>query len=474
MKRGMLSLLMALALAACTARPEATARPVGTAAPPSAQPSPQPAVTPLPALTASPPATIETASAAAAATQSATPAAAATPQPTPSAAAIDEMAAMLPDREGYRWRYSGFADYSAELTLRTIANAGDARVYTAEGSVDDMSGGESGADYSLRAVYTVSPGSLKQELKGAMAMDRALPSLELLRAPLRPGTKWRQSVPDSTGRVANLKCMITDVRQVDGRKTVFARYEADGSAYYEKREFTEGMGVTAYDKLFMHDAGREEIGYRLVSDEPRADMSGWDGWLPRLDYEYTYFGLAEYGHKGSLSRVAMDDTQFVYDFNGVYDDATGDTSRFTVRYYVDMLRGTVTEQVAANERGMPEVNSKLHNLVILKFPLGLRARWSHQATLDGQSVTVRAEVIEYDDVAGLVKVKYTAKDAPGYYANTYIEFRTFERGYGMTGFGNLLPGDIGITQAEAQYAEKLQDALNQHMFGYTMNKAMVR
>jgi hypothetical protein len=325
-----LSIASMLALAACAALPHPSPR--GTTAR-----TPTVSAQDTPAATVTPP-------------ESPAPVPSATPTvpavtPSPTAAAQNgnkELAALLPDKAGFEWQYTGFAEYAVTMKLTSVEKKEDARVYTAEGAVADMSGGEGQGDFSVRAVYTVSSGVLRQELTGAMAMDRTLPSLELIRAPLAKGAQWTQAVRDSTGRSVNLACTVTDIRQVNGRTVCFVYYKAEGSDYYEKREITEGMGVTAYDKLYMYDAGREEIGYRLYTPE-KADMAGWDQWLPRLDYEYAYFGLAEYGHKGSLSKVSASETEIIYEFNGSYDDATGDYSRFTVRYRVDLTRGTVTE-----------------------------------------------------------------------------------------------------------------------------------
>ena len=195
-------------------------------------------------------------------------------------------------------------------------------------------------------------------------------------------------------------------------------------------------------------------------------------WLPKLGKKYTFFGLAEYGHKGRLTQKQNAEKGAVYEYRGYYADGKGTAEIFVIRYYVDKERGTVTEKVISNQRGKAEVNSRLHNLVLLKFPLKVNAHWSQKAKLNGQSVTVRATITALDDKKGLVKVKYTATSAKGYYNNTYIEERTFEKGYGMTAFANLMPGRIGISKADSKDPKKLRDAIVQHMFGYTMNKTL--
>ena len=72
-------------------------------------------------------------------------------------------------------------------------------------------------------------------------------------------------------------------------------------------------------------------------------------------------------------------------------------------------------------------------------------------------------------MTGKMRVTYTVKGVPGYFQNTYIEERVFERGRGMVGFSNLMPGDIPISEADAKDSQKLKEALINHMFGYSLN-----
>lgn len=398
----------------------------------------------------------------------------AAPSLSPDTSAIDEIKALLPDKTGFQWQYFGFAEYAMTMGLKSIDQSNGLLSYSTEGKVADMSGGGTSGNYNVQVVYKAMPGVLMQELKGEKAMDNIYPNLELIRAPLKKGTTWIQAVRSSKGKNENLSCTITDVKDANGHKVYLITYQTQGSAYYEKREITEGTGITAFDRLYEFEDTNSLIGYRLYVPEMRANMTGWEQWLPKLGQQYTYFGLAEYGHKGTLTKLSAGQDEEIYEYNGVYADGSGRDDKFKLRYHVDMRRGTVTEQVVSNERGTKEVNSKLHNLVLLQFPVAKGNKWSHPAKLNGKAVTVQAVVTEYDEAKGIIKVRYTAKDAAGYYNNTYIENRTFEKGYGLTGFGNLLPGNIGISTADAKDPRKVEDALAQHMFGYSMNKTLVK
>lgn len=398
-----------------------------------------------------------------------------TPVPTATAsvqpAQANAVAALLPAQTGFLWQYFGFAEYAETLTLQSVGQAGNATLYRTTGKVEDMSGHDdpSGA-FAVSVVYAVEPGVLRQRLTGSKAMDSVAPDLELIRTPLEKGTQWEQSV-SINGKTVTLVCSIDSVKTVEGHKVYSVSYRQKGGSYYELRDITEGFGVTAFQRLYEYEGGSDLIGYWLNAQEPQANKDFYKAWLPPLGKQFTYFGLAEYGHKGALTLVSNNQKEERYTYNGIYADGRGDESKFVVDYRVDLVRGTVTEQVISNERGAAEVNSKLHNLVILKFPLAAGSLWSHKAKLNGKEVTVQAEVEQYDADNGIVKVRYTAMGAAGYYNNTYIEERTFQKGYGMTSFSNLLPGDIGIHSADAKDAAKLQDAIQQHSFGYTMNKS---
>lgn len=401
---------------------------------------------------------------------------AATASPAPSSASPDNSAltALLPAAAGFKWQYFGFAEYAMSMSLKSIDRTAGSAVYSAEGSVADMSGGAGKGDFSVKVVYTVSSGALRQKLQGVKALDSVYPELDLIRLPLQKGTAWKQDAAGSDGKKTALNCTITDVKAAGGRKVYSVTYKDASSDYVETREITEGLGVTSFSRLYKYDGGSDMIGYTLSSSDASSPAAGYKAWLPKLGVRYAVFGLAEYGHKGSLKMLSGDSGEDVYEYDGVYADGRGTEEKFVIRYHVDLARGTVTEQVISNGRGDAEVNSKLHNLVILKFPLSKGEQWSHQATLNGKKVTVRAVVADYDAAKGIVKVKYTASGAAGYYKNTYIETRTFEKGYGMTAFGNLMPGSIGISSTDAKDAKKLADALNQHMFGYSLNKTPVQ
>jgi len=374
------------------------------------------------------------------------------------------LAKLLPHEEGFQWHYFGFAEYGHEMTLSAITPGPDRITYDVTGRVYDLSDGESGNDFSLSVTYTVDAHSLVQEKTAPMMMD-SFDRMELIRLPLEEGSDWQQTVPDSSGEDVTLICTIEKVEEKPAGAVYTVLYQDTASEYYERREIQEDNGVIRFEKLYMSE-GEEPflIGYSMYTNAE--DVSGeLAPYLPVLGKDLHYFGLAEYGHAGKLTLDHENEREAVYIFDGVFQDGSGIDSPFQVRYRVDYERGTVTEEVVSNDRtGEKEINSKLHNPVILKLPIEEGAAWDEETTIDGKPYPYHAEITAFDPETGLTRVRYTARGVPGYHDDTYIEERTFAYSYGMTSFQNLMPGEITIQEGETK-----EQAIGNHMFGYSLN-----
>ncbi|MGI5878699.1 MAG: hypothetical protein ACOX7W_08840 [Christensenellales bacterium] len=403
--------------------------------------------------------------------------------------ALTELTALLPKQIGYVWMYEGFVEYSHEMKLDMIQTTSQAVCYRISGMVGDLSDGESKRDYSLSILYTVDPEKWIQQAQGEMLMDSDFPCLEIARAPLSEGKEWTQTVARADGQPVQLVCTVESVVDGgDGVRVYTIVYRQKGSPYYERRQIGLGRGVISFEKLYIPESGEAfTMGYHsYIQPQPEATPAPTPTlpaasreaeiapWLPPLDVELRFFGLAEYGHIGHFFREWAIDIEAVYRFNGVYNDGVGTSDKFSVRYFADYQRGTVTEQVLSNERtGKAEVNSLIHNLVALKFPLSEGQTWHWDAYVLGKRRGVEAKVIQLTD--SLVTVRYSVEGVKGYYENTYFEERTFEKGHGMTGFSMLMPGEPKLTAEEARDPTKVRDALlNQLMFGYSQDKEWTR
>jgi hypothetical protein len=306
-------------------------------------------------------------------------------------------------------------------------------------------------------------------------MDSEFKNLVLITTPLEKGASWTQKVINRDNVEVELECTITDVKD-DGLKSYVVRYEQKQGDYYEEREIREETGVTTVSMLFVSGGDRIDIGYSLYGD-----ASGYllereiKALLPPSMVEYRYFGLAEYAHKVTRGNTRVQPGQTIFEFNGVFEDGRGIPGDFKVRYVLDRNAFTITENVMENTREEEKkVNSILQGMVILKAPIKPGNSWNQQVELNDVSYTMNAVITsaQADEEAPhsvVYTVKYTVDGVPGYFNNRYIQERKFKTGRGMIAFSQLMPGDIGISGKELEDKQKVEQALANHMFGYSQD-----
>lgn len=252
------TLVMALIVTSCTGpvQPEETNNPPQPTETP--EPAQQPESTPEPEQPES--------------TPESTPEPAEEPTPTPASEPGARLQALLPDKEGYKWVYNGFAEYGHDAVLEKIERKEEQIVYSAKGEVFDMSDGESDRDFSLSVSFIVTSDSLIQEKKAEMMLD-LFDKMVLIQTPLKEGHSWTQTVKGSEGEDIVLECTIESVEDEDGAKVYTVSYQDKNGPYYEKRILKEGIGVVGYTRLYITEPEYEnyEITYWLYEE-----ASGYD------------------------------------------------------------------------------------------------------------------------------------------------------------------------------------------------------
>lgn len=380
---------------------------------------------------------------------------------------------MLPEQAGFVWNYDGSLESGHEMALVSVTPQDGAKVYTITGTVRDVSAGEAGPEWdpSIDITYTVDDTVWIQQKNAPNMLESQFDRIEILRVPLAVGERWEQFVEYDTGGTVSLICALESA-QKSGEQYVYAvRYEDKTTGYYERREITVGTGITAFERSTDDEEEMPStIGYWILTGEAPDRGASVADWLPPLGRTMRYAARTDYAHRGTLLLEQENEREAVYCFHGAYEQGNGTKDAFVVRYYYDKGRGTVTEKAVSNERtGEAEVNSKLHHLVVLRFPLRADSRWVHDTFLDGKRVSVVAEVVECDARAGRVRVRYTVEGAEGYYENKYIEERVFEVGRGLTGFTMRLPGAIPVGADAMVGPMQVQQAVSAHMFGYSLD-----
>lgn len=177
----------------------------------------------------------------------------------------------LPGNEGYTWSYWGFAEYGHRVSIDGIERISEGIVYRVSGMIEDVSDGESGADYSMGFKYIVTDNSLVMVQQSSRAMDNDFPRMELLRLPLEQGGSWVQTVTDWSGHELTLLCEIENLTE----NSVTVRYSDTEGPFYQLRELEKGTGVVTFEKLYLmpvpedeaelmyYNEGGFEMGYTL-------------------------------------------------------------------------------------------------------------------------------------------------------------------------------------------------------------------
>ncbi len=396
----------------------------------------------------------------------------------------EELKRLLPEGDGFRWVYSGFAEYGHTMELRSVISKDSGIYYLAEGNVYDPSGGEAPGDFSLRIEYEITGQALIMRKNSEKMMD-GFSELELIRLPLKEGTRWEQKAEHKSGKAYSLTCSIEKIENRPEGKVYSVLYKDKDSGFYEKRLIQENWGVVSFETVWESGEGPVTIGYDLYREASGYSAAlALKAFLPPLDKLLRYFGLAEYGHEGRLIKISEDRDKAVYQFNGTFQDGSGIPGDFKVQYHFDYREGTVREKVIENTRsGKNEVNSKLHDLIILRLPLEAGSSWQQEIVFDGKKTTMTAVIVSiayegqtfYRQMRSgppVVTVRYMVEDVPGYFENRYVEERRFKKGFGMISFSSLMEGDPPEIK-DLNDVYQVEQAIINHMFGYGLDRETV-
>lgn len=183
-------------------------------------------------------------------------------------ASSNELRSYFPEKTGFTWVYSGFAEYGHRMILDSITEVrskGDV-VHQISGMVEDMSGGESEQDFGFQLQYVFGGDEVVERIlhKGVVFPHR-IDGLVMLKAPLEKGQKW--SFESVNGNRVDAEITETGVDAEDRLDYCKVEYTApdpempDG-LYHETRVFKKGIGVVSFKSTIMPDI---EFSYTLTS-----------------------------------------------------------------------------------------------------------------------------------------------------------------------------------------------------------------
>jgi len=177
-----------------------------------------------------------------------------------------ELLKLLPD-EGFKWTYTGFAEYYHEMKLDSITVDGQRMIYRISGEVEDVSDGESSKDHGISLYYVVDHEKIVQKKQEETMMDSDFNELTLIKMPLEKGTSWEESLVDKVGKTRTITSTIIEVA-VDGGNTIYkVKYEEPKTDYYETREIAADYGVIAFTRSVSFDGDSYTMGYGLYGEQ---------------------------------------------------------------------------------------------------------------------------------------------------------------------------------------------------------------
>jgi len=386
-------------------------------------------------------------------------------------AAFEDLRAYLPAKEGFVWYYSGYAEYGHVVELKQLYQREDSIKMVLQGEIDDVSGETDPGELEVYLEYVVENGRWIQKRDAIRMMGPDFKELILLQYPLEVGNQWIQEVQTSLGESLTL---TTRIEKIDDAGAITVSYVDETSGYAQERIFSKGLGVIGAQ---MDQEGAEtpsKMGYALYREASGYPLErAIQAWLPPKDQLMLYYGLAEYAHRATLVDIEYFDGGRRYLVEGDFEyDGSGIPGTFRVSYEVDGVKGTVREIVLENTRaGEPILNSQFPNLLMLSLPLEAGATWTQKVSWDGSEALMRATITEMRIAENGHKQIYVRYEVPasGYYQDTYFETRVFEEGRGLIGFASLMPGPLPLEGKDLTDPVKVQQALDNHQFGYGQN-----
>ena len=138
-------------------------------------------------------------------------------------AANEELKKLLPEKEGFRWIYNGFAEYGHTMELERIQKQGSQTTYFVSGNVEDLSGASLPGIFPRIELRNKGWDSGSEE-KG---IDAGLYQQQYPVGQNTSGTRaqWKRTVTTKDRDELNLDCQITEVTEENRVKeyTVFMK-----------------------------------------------------------------------------------------------------------------------------------------------------------------------------------------------------------------------------------------------------------
>lgn len=181
----------------------------------------------------------------------------------------ERLCRLLPEKTGFEWNCSGFADYKHNAVLESIAIEDGNPVYTVSGTVENYSyNGVSDENLMIYIKYKIENNILTQVKNAPLMMDSEFINIEIIRYPFVVGHKWIQYPIDEDHYTHCFETEIISVSQ-DSTGTYYEiEYRDVSNGKKEMRLIQTGKGTVGFTRLC--DDGENEpyyIGYTIIDEE---------------------------------------------------------------------------------------------------------------------------------------------------------------------------------------------------------------
>ncbi len=182
---------------------------------------------------------------------------------------MERVGKLLPEKTGFVWRCSGFAEYGHTASLTDIHTEDGNPVYTVTGKVDDLSDRQAPLDdFSIQLQYRIEKNVLYQHKEAPYMMDSDFNDLEIIRYPFIVGHRWQQHLEDNEMDSYTVETEIIGVYRENGVDVYEVEYRNLSGGGNEKRLIQAGMGTIGFTKLYSDGKSEPfEIGYTILEEQ---------------------------------------------------------------------------------------------------------------------------------------------------------------------------------------------------------------
>ncbi len=189
------------------------------------------------------------------------------------------------------------------------------------------------------------------------------------------------------------------------------------------------------------------------------------------DYEWNYYGFAEYGHTMTISNISDDNRE--YSISGQIHDMSGMKSEEELSFY---MKYVFEEDALIQYKGTKIIDSDFARIELIKAPLNMGNTWTQKVTAkSGETLNLKCEIVdlEYEDDKGIYTVRYDSIDGD------YYEIRKIKEGVGVIYFEKPIDSNdskitfnYSLNEESSGYKSfnKFKDLDSNRWYAYYVNK----